>query len=256
MTGLIRTAWTVSAVFGSFCLLAAVQQAAAQESPQAAPTTFSLAVKEINSIPVVGDGTAAMTVSPGDIVAVSIYVRDWSPDGEQASALQAEIDPSSYTSGTAGSIKPVAYDVTTLRAQANDKNAFLDLKNERFIHYGRHAISFVQTNSVDPGYRWISVVVSPIGPEARQDGKKYYFGTLKLYVSKDARGTFEIKFTEGVEQTAIRTHNKLDHRVLKQRFPSRFPLSLCTDDRPTLRHNANETLGHAFGISRQLFSLR
>lgn len=224
MTVLMRTVLILSASLSSFCFLAAVQQAAAAQDSDAvkdsdpvqnsrsalasdptAATTFSLAVKAINSVPVVGDGVPAMSVAPGDIVTVVIYVRDWSPDGEQAAALQVELDPDSYTSGTAGSIKPVAYDVTTLHGEPNDKNAFIDLKNERFIHYGRHAISFVQNNSVDPGYRWISVVVSKTGPAARQDGKKFYFGTLKLYVSRDARGTFEIMFIEGVEQTAMRT---------------------------------------------------
>ncbi|MGB0715477.1 MAG: hypothetical protein ACPGXK_06345, partial [Phycisphaerae bacterium] len=79
--------------------------------------TYQIRVKEINSTPIIGSGAAAFEVAPGDRLLFEVTLRDWSPSGEMAAAVQAELEDISYNSGEAGWIRPVAYDVTTLRGE-------------------------------------------------------------------------------------------------------------------------------------------
>ncbi len=165
--------------------------------------TFSMKLVEINSTPVVGHGTPRMTVAPGDLLTIELLLRDWSPEGEVCAAYQAELDHDSFATGTSGSIKPVAYDVTTLRGESNPKNAFIDLTDGRFVHKGEQTVAFADTDTVHPGYRWMSVLFRNGGPMCAQDGINHYCGTLKAYVSKDAEGTFTYSYTPGPNETGL-----------------------------------------------------
>jgi hypothetical protein len=167
--------------------------------------TFSLELAEINSIPICGGGVSQMTVAPRDVLTAKVFLRDWSPNGEELRAYQAEVEHLSFTSGTAGSIKPVAYEQTTLLGYHNLRNAFIDQTDPGLAHAGEQIIAFGDTDSVVPGYRWMSVVFRDGGPICRQDGIKHYTGTLKLVVSKDAKGTFTLELVPGKERSGLRT---------------------------------------------------
>jgi len=191
---------TSSTVIRSARLLAALM---VSSGAYAQVPTYSLKLVEVNSIPIVGHGVTAFTVAPGDQLTAKIYLRDWSPDGQMAAAVQAELDSSSFDSGTSGTIRPVGYETTTLRGEANNANAFFTSSDPQFIHYGKQTVSFVDSTKVVPGYRWISVAFGKVGPISKQDGTEAYIGTVKLAVSKDAAGTFTLNLTGGSDHCGI-----------------------------------------------------
>ncbi|UCG88241.1 MAG: hypothetical protein JSW71_06760, partial [Gemmatimonadota bacterium] len=132
--------------------------------------TLSLELVEINSVPLCGGGVSRMTVAPRDILVTKVFVRDWSPNNEEIRAYQAQLDHDSFTSGTAGSIYPVGYQTTTLSGLQNLKNAFIDLTDPKYVHFGEQAVALANSGQTAPGYRWLSVLVMDGGPVSRQDG--------------------------------------------------------------------------------------
>lgn len=156
--------------------------------------TFSLEVTELNSTPLERP-VGHIQVSPGDVMTVKIFVRDWSPNGERMRAYQAQLDYESYTSGSQGSVKPVDYDITSAVSAENLENAFIDTTDPMYAHSGRATVAIV--DSVTWGYRWLSVVIErEQTASCPKPGTKYYCGTLNLQASEDAQGSFTLRLDE------------------------------------------------------------
>lgn len=156
--------------------------------------TFSLEVIEVNSIPLERP-VSHIQASPGDVIMVKIFARDWSPNGERLRAYQTQIDYESYTSGSQGSIKPKDYAITSEVGIENQENGFIDVTDPMYAHFGAATVAIVDT--VTWGYRWLSVVIDPNeAVTCPKQGAKYYCGTLNLEVSDDARGSFTMKLDE------------------------------------------------------------
>ncbi len=206
------------------CLTGLLAATAAGQVP-----TFSMRLTEVNSMPIAGQGVQRMVVAPGDLLTIEVLLRDWSPDGVVCAAYQAEMNHDSFTSGSAGSIKPVGYDVTTLSGKANTKNAYIDLTEPSFVHKGEQTVAFVDSDTVLPGYRWMSVLFRNGGPLCAQDGVDHYCGTLKAYVSKDARGTFTYAFTPGLDETGIL---ELNGQAVSPVETEALTLDVVANDRP------------------------
>lgn len=170
--------------------------------------TYQIRLKEVNSTPIIGAGAASFEVAPGDRLLFEVTLRDWSPSGEMAAAVQAELESISFNSGEAGWIRPVAYDVTTLRGEPNRSNATIDQTNPNWIHYGNQTLSFASSNTVDPGYRWISVLFGKVGPISRQNGTEKYIGSLRAEVSRDAKGTFKFMLKPGQDHCGLLTFDQ------------------------------------------------
>ncbi len=203
--------------------------------------TFSLELTQINSVPICGRGVSEMTVAPGDILTAEILLRDWSPNNERMRAFQAEVDTLSFATGESGSVKPVGYDRFTLQGLQNTKNAYIDLTDLRFAHAGEQAIAFADTDTVAPGYRWMSVLFRIGGPvNTRPQGVKDYCGTLKLMVSEDARGTFTIGFVEGAQETMLRTP---EGKPIEPIETEPLTLHVTTEDRPVWITSSNPECG-------------
>lgn len=174
-----RTVFTLSVCFGVGLFSAA---AAAQEP------TFSLEVTSVNGRPL-KKPTDKITVAPGDVLVLKIFIRDWSPDGQKLRALQAQIESRAYTSGSSGSIDPVDYQETTLSEFENKANGFIDTNDPQYVFKGVKEIPVVDTLSF--GYRYLNIIISAddaiICP---QDGTRFSCGTLNVQVSDDASGIF------------------------------------------------------------------
>ncbi|UCC30745.1 MAG: hypothetical protein JSU86_00410 [Phycisphaerales bacterium] len=156
--------------------------------------TFSLEVIEVNSIPLERP-VSHIQVSPGDVMMVKIFARDWSPNDERMRAYQAQIDYESYTSGSQGSIRPKDYAITSEVGAENQENGFIDIANPMYAHFGAATVAIVDT--VTWGYRWLSVVIDPNeAVTCPKQGTKYYCGTLNLEVSDDAQGSFTMRLDE------------------------------------------------------------
>ncbi|MGB2987476.1 MAG: hypothetical protein WBE26_16555 [Phycisphaerae bacterium] len=180
------------------CFAALLTTAAAAQTP-----TYSLEVVAVNSIPLEGGPASHVAIAPGDTFTVKIFARDWSPDGEQVRSYQAMLDPQSYTSGSAGSIKPVDYETTTEQSLENRKHCFIDKTDPRFIHAGLETIALA--DSISQGYRWASVLLNADeSPVAAQDGAKFYCGTVHLQASDDAQGSFTLALYENPQASGLR----------------------------------------------------
>lgn len=178
----------------SICLL----WAAFPGSVRAAEPMFSLEATEVNGAPLADGASSQIRVGPGDIVTAQILLRDWSPDGQRLRSYQATLDPDSYASGDGGTIQPVALG----EGPENPQNAFIDETHPRFIHRGKHIFPIVDVTS--PGYRWMGVLFNEKDSmTSPQDGSKFYCGTVRLKVSADASGVFEMKITEDPTLTLI-----------------------------------------------------
>lgn len=150
--------------------------------------TLSLEVTAVNATPL-AEPVTEIHAGPGDVLTVELLVRDWSPDGEMLRAVQASIDPHGYISGYSGNVKPVDYDARWAKGEENKENGFVDPSHPRFIFGGLTHLAMVDTRSA--GYRYLCLVLANEDAQlSRQDGVKYYFGTLKLRVSDDASGPF------------------------------------------------------------------
>lgn len=177
--------------------------AAAQETPPtAAPgqalmmPVYSIEAAEVNGVAIPNGPAAKITVAPGDVITAKIMLRNYSPQGEQLRGYQAKLDPAGFKSGSAGTLQPVGHNPGT----NNDANAYIDMKDPMFVHKGPGSIPLGSVPLVDTasdGYRWLNVLLEPNeSPVAKQDGKKFYCGTVKLTPSADASGIFTIKLME------------------------------------------------------------
>ena len=168
--------------------------------------TFSVEAVELNSVPVPGAPVSQVAVLPGDILTVEIYIRDWSPSGEDLAGYQAQIDPTTYLSGTAGNIQPVNYETTQKTRSGNKENCYINRKHPGHVHAEYEHLPLVDHRS--KGYRWASLVLGgEKGPISDQDGSQYYCATLKLQVSDNAQGTFTVSLMEGANQSGLRDSN-------------------------------------------------
>ena len=160
------------------------------------PPTFSMEAAAINGVPIDGGPRRDdVRLLPGDVLAVEVFLRNWSPAGEQLSAYQMQLEPMDFSSGPAGHIQPAAYAESRERNEANMANCMVDQSDPRWIYAGLQTITLVDTHT--PGYRWMSVLVDPGDIiVCEQDDTKYYTGTVFMQVSDDARGTFTIGFME------------------------------------------------------------
>ena len=167
---------------------------------------FSVEAVEINAVPIPGAPVSQVAALPGDILTTEIYVRDWSPSGEDLAGYQAQIDPTTYLSGSAGNVQPVNYETTQKTRSGNKENCYIDREHPRHVHAELEHLPLVDHRS--KGYRWASLVLGgEKGPISDQDGSKYYCATLKLQVSDDAQGTFTISLMEGANQSGLRDSN-------------------------------------------------
>jgi hypothetical protein len=169
--------------------------------------TFSLEVTEVNSAPLERP-VSHIQASPGDVMMVRIFARDWSPNGERMRAYQAQIDYESYTSGSQGSIKPKDYAITSEVGLENQENGFIDVADPMYAHFGLATVAIVDT--VTWGYRWLSVVIDPndAGTCPKQE-TKYYCGTLNLEISDDAQGSFTMRLDEDPGASAMHDINSI-----------------------------------------------
>lgn len=152
--------------------------------------TYSFEAVAVNDIPVPA-GTRKLTVAIGDVITCKMFIRDWSPNGEQLRAYQIQLDPASFSTGEQGVIQPVDFQ----QNPDNDPNAFIDKSDPQWAHKGPSAIAMV--DSVSEGYRFLSVVEDPkMAPVAAQDGKKFVCGIVKMTPSSNAKGTFQLGVTE------------------------------------------------------------
>lgn len=154
--------------------------------------TYSVEAVALNDVPLPGAPVKLLTASPGEIITAEIYLRDWSPQGEDLRAYQVQLDENSFQGLISGHIKPTEYDLARKENRENPRNAFIDLNRPDFIHAGSQTIAITDTRQA-PGYRWLSVLIdfdrAPVSP---QDGSKFYCGTVRLTVSVDASGVFNI----------------------------------------------------------------
>ena len=153
--------------------------------------TYSIEAVEVNGIPIPGGPTNHIAISHGDVLTAKLFIRDWSPNGEKLRAYQIKIDDASYATGNQGVVQPVDFQMNPEK----DPNAFIDESDSQWVHRGQPTIPL--TDSVSPGYRWLSVLLDPYGgPVSAQDGKKYSCGTVKLTPTPNAKGTFNIAMVE------------------------------------------------------------
>lgn len=182
---------------------AKAEEAAKPTGEKKPAATFSIEAVAVNSVPLPGGPVSEIKVAPGTIIKAEMFIRDWSPNGEVLRSYQAELDYSSYISGEQGSVKPVGYD-TPPPPGIDSPHAYVDKSDPRFVHRNMDAITIADVHQA-PGYRWINVLLNQEeAPVCPQDGEKYYLGTVDLQASKDAKGTFTIKFVEGEERTGLR----------------------------------------------------
>ncbi len=169
--------------------------------------TFSIGVIAVNDEPVQGAPVTTLSVSPGDVMTAELYVRDWSPSDDDLRAYQIQLDEATFTSGEAGSIKPVGYEKSLESKADNPDGAFIDLNHELFVHGGLQTIALTDTKNAR-GYRWLSVLVDLAGaPTSPQDGTKFYCGTVVLAASSDAKGTFTIDLVKNPQVSGLLKEN-------------------------------------------------
>ena len=165
--------------------------------------TFSIGAVEVNDEPIQGAPVSTLSVAPGDTITAEFYVRDWSPVGDDLRAYQIQLEEATFTSGTAGAIKPVGYDKSLEKKEDNPAGAFIDLNHPLFVHAGLQTIALTDTKNAK-GYRWLSVLVdvdqAPVSPE---DGTKFYCGTVVLAVSSDAEGSFTLTPVENPQVSGL-----------------------------------------------------
>lgn len=159
--------------------------------------TFSIEAAEVNGTELPQGPDSEVTVSPGDIVTALIFIRDWSPNGEKLRSYQATLDSDTFATGDAGTVQPVGYGNPN-----NTTNSFIDESRPDYIHHGLHTLPVADTS---PGsYRWIDVLFNAEeGPVSKQDGRKYYCGTVRLQASADAHGTFKLALATNPSSTLI-----------------------------------------------------
>ncbi|MCO6439099.1 MAG: hypothetical protein J5J06_18555 [Phycisphaerae bacterium] len=164
--------------------------------------TYSLEAVSINDHPLPGGPSARVEVMPGDVVRAELYIRDWSPFGEQLSGAQAQLDAASYYSGRKGTVAPLHFQERMDADQDNPEAFFIDVTHPKYIHKGKQVLPITDTRSVE-GYRWLSIQIRPPGPLSEQNGEKFYVGTVLLKVSDNAEGIFRIRLRFEGEGTIL-----------------------------------------------------
>lgn len=131
-------------------------------------------------------------ISPGAAqVALDLVVRGWDP--EQLSQVRARVDASSYTSGDAGTLSPLA----TPNAAAG---AFINTDRTDYVFAGLSSTAGVDTTS--PEVTWTATLSAP--PDGVDDpGADHYVGSLILEVPAGAEGTFTIGFDSASSETFL-----------------------------------------------------
>ncbi|UCE58737.1 MAG: hypothetical protein JSU63_14990, partial [Phycisphaerales bacterium] len=169
--------------------------------PVDATVPFTLAGNEI----IIGPGVAEVTLE--------LYVSGWGnlPSFGPLGAYQAQIDSSSYSSGSAGTLTPVATPVPCdtsadciIGSPINvcvghfcqwPEGAFIDPEHPDFVFapYVEYPdlVGVVNTSTLD--YLWGMVPMDP-DPPFDDPGVPKYCATLILNVPADARGTFTVDF--------------------------------------------------------------
>jgi len=192
---------------GAAILAAAVALSTGTVLAQTPNPTFSIGAVAVNDERIQGAPVTTLSVSPGDTITAELYVRDWSPVGDDLRAYQIQLDEASFTSGEAGTIKPVSYDRSLEKREDNPAGAYIDLNHELFVHAGLQTIALTDTKNAR-GYRWLSVLVdvaaAPVSPE---DGTKFYCGTVVLAVASDAKGSFSIELVKDPQVTGLLKDN-------------------------------------------------
>ena len=186
----------------SIGVIALVGGIAASVTTWAQTPTFSLEAIAVNSIPVPDGPVSRVAAAPGDVITAEVYLRDWSAEQQKLAAYQAQLEPTSFSSGSLGFIEPVEYEARQESKQNNPENCFLTESHPRFAHSGLKTLAL--TDSRSKGYRWMSVLLGVEGPACPQDGTKFYCGTIKLQVSDNAQGPFALALMEGMENTGLR----------------------------------------------------
>jgi hypothetical protein len=144
-----------------------------------------------------------IVVSPGDAFVAQVFIRDWSGTGHQLAAYQIQMEPSGYSSGASGFVKPVNYNPEWNTQEDDPDNCFVDESHPQFIHKGMSNLAL--TDTVSNGYRLASILMRPENaPHSLQDGTKYYLGSINFGVTDDATGTFTIGFIENTNNTGLR----------------------------------------------------
>ena len=183
------------------CIVGALGTATFGQEP-----TYSVEAAEINSVSIPGGPVSQVGAQSGDMVTVEIYIRDWSPAGEDLAGYQAQMDPTTYSSGPVGTIKPVNYETTQKTRSGNKENCFIRRGHAKHIHADYEYLPLIDHRS--RGYRWASLILGgEKGPISAQDGSKYYCASLKLQVSNNAQGTFTISLMEGANLSGLRDNS-------------------------------------------------
>lgn len=154
--------------------------------------TYSLEVVAVNGEPLPGGPTQRVRALPGEILRAELYARDWSPFGEHLVGAQGQLDAASYYSGKKGSVAPVNFEERMNNQEDNGESFFIDVSHPRYVHKNREVLPITDTRSPE-GYRWLSIQIRPPGPLSKQDGEKFYVGTVDLKVSDNAEGVFKIR---------------------------------------------------------------
>ncbi len=163
--------------------------------------TFSLEATAVNSVTIPDGSVSRVGALPGDIITLHVQVRDWSDEGEQLYAYQAQVEPKTFASGSLGYIEPLNYAAKQETTDANKAACFIDRMIPEFVHAGIETLAI--TDSRSEGYRWASILLDEEGPVSPQDGTRFYCGTLKLEVSNNALGTFVIDLMHGPGNSAL-----------------------------------------------------
>ncbi len=172
-------------------------------SVSAAPVpTFSLEAASINDVPIAQGPSASIEVLPGDRLTLEVYIRDWSPAGQQLIACQAQINPASFSSGEKGFIEPFGYNAARLAGTDNPTQCFIDLTHPKYIYLNKTTIPVTDTRS--EGYRWLSALIDMnSGPLSKQDGTKFYMGSVNMLVSGNAQGKFDLSLIDSNDSCQI-----------------------------------------------------
>ncbi len=184
-------------------IIALVTANAFVASVLAAPVpTFSLEAAYINDVPIPQGPSDSIEVLPGDRITLEVYLRDWSPAGQKLIACQAQINPASFSSGNKGFIEPFGYAAARLAGTDNPTQCIIDLTHPKYIYQGQTTIPVTDTRS--EGYRWLSALIDMNnGPLSKQDGTKYYMGSINMLVSGNAQGEFELSLIDSKDSCQI-----------------------------------------------------
>ncbi len=163
--------------------------------------TFSLEAAAINDVPLPQGTATSIEVLPGDRLMLEVYIRDWSPNGQKLIACQAQINPASFSSGKKGFIEPFGYNAARLAGTDNPTQCFIDQKHPKYIFQDKVTIPVTDTRS--EGYRWLSALINMQGPQSKQDGAKYYMGSIHMLVSGNAQGQFALSLIDSKDSCQI-----------------------------------------------------